>query len=270
MIKKVFALLVVMLFSASMSAFAGGSGNCIEPLKLSTENKALGAAFGYDFMANRLLELDQPGSDVDSMSIKDLSHVYGKIILGRNENTNFYAKVGGAYYDLEFDDEGVEVKVQQEGGILAGLGFNVLNPWKKVCGVDLNIGYDIQANFFINEPNDVSRGGTGAGSIDGIFYGINGKNSVYLSTKYSIEKLKTSLIPYLGAYHSWIAIGTLDDLSYTAANTSYGHDIRVNYDALAFGPMVGMDVEITQNVLFNIEGRFVGENSLTTGATLKF
>jgi len=271
MSKKIFQLVVLSaLVLFCTNAFAGGSGNPVEPLKATTKHLGVAAAFGYDYMANRLFDLDLPGSSSDDTSVNDLHQVYGKIILGFNETTNIYAKVGGASYDPSFKSNNSKISLELEDGIFAGLGLNKLQPFKNIGSLPIDLGFDIQANMFINNVDTVSREGASGTSVDGTLYGLNGKNSIYLTCKYTIEQLKTRIVPYAGAYHSWIVLGSFDDVSYTSSGTNYTHDLNANYDVLAFGPLVGLDMDIADFLTFNIEGRFVGENSLTAGATIRY
>jgi len=266
MFRLVLSLALVLLCT---NASAGGSGNPVEPVKSESKHLNVAAAFGYDYTASRLFDLDFPGSDTDEMNVSDLHQVYGKVILGRNETSNLYAKVGGAFYDLSFDDD-AKVEIDTEGGIFTGLGINVLRPFTEIENFNLDLGFDIQANLFINDVDGISRAGVIATAADGTLYGVDGKSSVYLAYKHDIEDLKTKIVPYLGAYHSWITIGTFDDLSYNATGVDYDHEISASYDILSFGPMVGLDVDIADSVTFNVEGRFVGENGLTAGATIRY
>ena len=42
------------------------------------------------------------------------------------------------------------------------------------------------------------------------------------------------------------------------------------FDILSFGMLLGLDVNVAKYVTFNVEGRFIGETAITTGATVKF
>ena len=273
MFKRIFLFALAVLFLASTNVFAGGSGNAIESIKDSTGGRGIGAGFNYDYIDSRLLELDTISSGIKSLDVKNFHQVGGKFLLGVWDKTNIYAKVAGCGYDVKFTDkdDNATIEIESDLGIYTGIGLNRSMPWKNVCGVDLNLGYDIQGNVFFNDVDTVSRNASGgATDAEGTFYGLDGKNSVYLSCKHTIESLKTSLIPYLGVYHSWMLLGTLDEISYTSNGTDYNKGFDVDFDLLGFGPMVGIDIDVAKNLLVNVEGRFVGETAITTAATLKF
>jgi hypothetical protein len=157
-------------------------------------------------------------------------------------------------------------------GLYTGVGLNTLFPVMDVGALTLGIGGDIQGNFFYNDVKGIVRANQTATDVGGSFYGIDGENSVYLTFKYDIEKFKSAIIPYVGGYHSWIAVGTATGLSYSTPRTGSveKEDYQLAYDFLGFGVLVGMDLGITKWATFNVEGRFLGETALTTGATIKF
>ncbi len=274
MIKRMIFVGVVLLVAAfiSTSAYAGGSGNCIEPLKQTTDKWGLGIAFEHNYADSRLLELMSTDSEIGGMTVTNFNQVLGKVILGKSDECNVYAKIGGASFDLEFTDKSDDssITLGTDTGLYGGVGINVLKPYKECKDFTLNWGYDLQINGFFNSIDELNRRALGTSGATGDLWGAEGKNSVYMTAKYDIDGLKTSLIPYLGVYHSWILMSTYDDLKYTFAGVVYEDEIEPNFDLLAFGPFVGIDVEIAKHLLFNIEGRLVGETSITSGATLKF
>ncbi|MBI5144337.1 MAG: hypothetical protein HZA30_04645, partial [Candidatus Omnitrophica bacterium] len=102
---------------------------------------------------------------------------------------------------------------------------------------------------------------------------VDGQNSVYLTCKYDIDAIKTSIVPYIGGYHSWIVVGTAETLSYSSTITGIPYDeedYQAAFDVTSFGVLVGVDVDVAEFVNLNVEGRFIGETAITTGATIKF
>ena len=283
MVKRVLCFGLLMLFLACTNVFAGGSGNPVETVENQSPILDVGAvAFEYNLVPERMNELNDSLVGPESVEIEDLSQVYGKIIWGRSADQilwmpggdyNLYAKVGACSYDVDFDDEGTPVRVDLEVGPYFGIGANALFPLKQLddllptCAI--NWGADIQANFFFNDVDDVTRASTTTTS-EGFFYGVDGETSAYLTCKYDIEKIETSLIPYLGVYHSWIVIGATEELEYQVGKTVYKSNMASAFDILSFGMLLGLDVNVAKYVTFNVEGRFIGETAITTGATVKF
>ena len=274
--RKNICILVLILCFIATSAYAGGSGNPIQPLKNTTDHMGMGVGFGYNYVQQRMNKLYCWEDDVKDVEVNRLSQIYGTVPVGINKNLNIIGKVGGSYYDLKFkeDDTDETIEVDLNGGIYAGVGLNGLFPmeeWLKDWeNFTISIGFDVQASGCLNDVKGVTRAGAGTSDESGSVYGADGQESVYIACKYDIEKIKTSIIPYVGAYHSWIVRGTLDDISYTQNKIESSHSFFGAFDALSFGVLVGLDVEVTKYMVFNVEGRFVGETAITTGATIKF
>jgi len=269
--RRIIVLAMVALFLLSTTAFGGGSGSPVLPLKESTDGRGLGVGFGYNYVGSRLLDLNNFNRTEDDLEVTSLSQVYGEYAVQSSENRNIFVRVGAASYDLKFDYENTDdrIKMELDPGIYAGLKMNNLYPWKDVGNFALGIGYDVQINGSINEVDNVVRSGT-VSDIDGTLYSFDGQNSVYMTAKYDVESLQTSLIPYLGVYHSWFVVGVLDDPTYMLNKATVTHEISGAFDALGFGLVLGLDVDISKYCNLNVEGRFVGEAAITTGATIKF
>lgn len=271
MAKKLMVLCVLVLFLACANAFAGGSGNCILPIKTTTEHIGTGAAFGFNGVSSRLMDLYNYNKDEDDLKVEDLAQVYGAIPFGLSETRNIVWKIGAADYRLKFDNDGTNetITVDVDSGIYTGIGINNLFPLECAGEHPLSWGYDLQINGYINEVGSVTRNGNIADET-GTLYGIDGQESLYLAYNYELEKIRTTFVPYLGVYHSWIVIGSFDDVTYTRNAAQVSHDIQGAFDALSFGLLLGLDVEIAKYVNLNVEGRFIGETAITTGATIKF
>ena len=275
--RKVVSLALAVLFFGYASAFAGGSGNCIEPLKTATDRYALGAAFGYNYVGARLLDLYNYGNDEKNIHIDAISQVYGQVPIGINENMNLTVRVGSSTYDMDFRDKASDenVSVEVKNGVYAGVALGAQYPWGEVSvgkmGMfDIGYGYNMQINGAYNDVKSITRENSSLTDEKGTLYTFDGENSVFITCKYDIETLKTSLIPYIGVYQSWIVTGTIGSLKYTMNKAEVSHDIVGAFDALAFGLLLGMDIDITKYATINIEGRFIGETAVTTGATIKF
>jgi len=255
----------------SVPVFAGEVGNSIQPIRTTTESLGVGAAFEYTYVANRLNDLDNKWGP-KNMQVEDFNQLVGKLEVGVYDNYNVYARVGGQNYHLSFIHraEDATMKISLDNGILAGLGANCLFPFFNVD--NMFVGGDLQSDFFCNGVNGITRSGQVASNVDGSFYGVDGQESIYLAYKFEFDSMKTAVVPYFGGYHSWILVGTLDGLSYTTPSTGAvdGKDFQAAFDALGFGVLVGVDIDIAKYVNLNIEGRFIGENALTAGAMVKF
>ena len=267
----VFSLIFSVLFIGC--SFAGGSGNCVEPIRTTTDHLGVGAAFEYNYVHQRLNKLNNKQGPKD-MEVKDMNQVYGKFDVGLFDNFNLYGKIGGSNYDLNFiaRTQDAQMVIDLESGLYTGMGMNALFPMYETENSTFGIGMDVQGNVFLNDVKGIRRAGEDATGVGGSFYGLDGQNSVYLVLDYNIEKIKTRLVPYIGAYQSWILIGTLKPLSFdtpAAGNVDKKH-YQAAFDMMSFGLTFGMDIDIAKYVVLNIEGRLIGETAITTGATIKF
>ncbi|MCK4463179.1 MAG: hypothetical protein KAU58_02590 [Candidatus Omnitrophica bacterium] len=270
MIKAALTVLLISLLMCT-SAFAGGSGNCVQPLKTTTDDLGVGGAFEYNYVHKRMNDLNNKKGP-KSMKIEHLNQVYGKVIFGAYDDFNIYGKIGGCNYDLEFVDRAQDAKMEIDlkSGIYTGAGINGLFPLMDTD--NLSIGFDVQGNFFYNDVKGITRSGQSGTAIDGAFYGIDGQESVYLTYKFDIDEIETLIVPYMGVYHSWIIVGTAEALTYETPKTGYvdKEHFQAAFDVASFGLLLGVDVDIAKYVNLNVEGRFIGETAITTGATIKF
>lgn len=267
------SVIVIVSLVVCNYAFAGGAGNCVQPVKKTTDYIGVGAAFEYNYVDNRMNELENKRGP-RSMNVKKLNQIYGKGIIGLGDYVNLYGKIGSADYDLEFVDEPQDAKMEIDlkDGVYTGGGINALFPITELGNLSFGVGFDIQANFFLNDVESITRSGQSGVNPSGRFYAVDGQNSIYLTCKYDIDTIKSSIVPYIGGYHSWMVVGTQKGLYYTTASTGYidKEHYQAAYDFTSFGLLVGVDVDIAKYVNLNVEGRFVGETAITTGATVKF
>ena len=274
--KKVLGLVVLASFLISTSAFAGGAGNVLTPINTTTEYLGIGGGFEYNLMSERDNKLQNGKAGTRDMVVKNLEQAYGKVTLGIGDNINLYGKIGTANYDLEFIDDSQSdlLEIDLRPGTYTGVGVNFLlmAPVVESEWLSVGVGGDVQGNFFHNEIKNIKRGGVDTvGSIEGSFYGLDGQNSVYMACKLDIKPIETSIIPYMGGYHSWIAVGTLNSLTYRAGTSSViDEDYVAAFDYKTFGFLMGMDLDIAKYANLNIEGRVGGETGVTAGATVKF
>lgn len=271
--RRIVLVVLLVLSIMATSAYAGGAGNCTQPLKKTTKWLGVGAGAEYNYMDHRMNELDNDRG-ARGMKVEKMNAIYGKGIIGLGNYVNLYGKVGATNYDLQFRQaaQDATMKIDLKDGIYTGAGVNALFPLMDVSKeITLGLGIDVQSNFFYNDVKGITRSGENATSVGGSFYGVDGQNSLYLSCKYDVEKYKTLIIPYVGGYQSWMLVGTAKSLTYETPSAGYvKKDFQAAYDFLAFGVLVGVDVDIAQYVNLNVEGRFIGETALTAGATVKF
>lgn len=265
-------LLVSLVLFVGIPAYAGGAGNCVQPVKTTTKFIGVGGAFEYNYVNQRMNKLENKRGPRD-MKIENMNQVYGKAIVGLGDYVNLYGKAGGCNYDLKFkaQTQNATMEIDLDDGIYTGVGINALFPITKIRDISLGVGLDVQANYFQNDVKGIIVSGMTATKVNGSFYGVDGQNSLYLTGRYDIEKWQTSLVPYVGGYHSWIAVGTMKGLTADVRGNYVGRkDYQAAFDVLSFGVLFGIDIDIAKYVNLNVEGRFVGETALTTGATIKF
>lgn len=269
--RKFMVCALMLVFIAFVpKAFSESSGNCLEPLGKTTEVLGVAGSFEYNYVANRYNKLDNNSSRFKDLEIENTNEVYGKFSVALFDNFNVYANIGGALYDVKYTDrvDNVDMIIKLEPGLYTGTGINCLFP---VFG-NLSVGGNIYGGFLLNNVKDISRRGRDCTSASGQLYTLNGVNSLYASYRFDIEYIKTAIIPYVGGYHAWIITGTSEKLDYidAAPNVDVKKHIQAAYDILGFGLLVGLDVEVTKYAVFNLEGRFIGENAFTCGASIKF
>lgn len=270
--RKIVILTSLFLFLTSTSAFAGGAGDCVKPIRTTTKYLGVGAAFEYNYMEERMNKLDN-NYGMRKAEVKNLNQLYGKGSIGLGDYVNLYAKAGGANYNLKFIQQDTDwiFSLKLEDGIYAGMGLNALFPIWDIEPVSIGIGFDIQGNGSMNKVKGIHVNDVEATSVGGMLYEADGQNSIYLTCQYDVESIKTSIIPYIGGYHSWMLVGTAEKLTYYTETTKYSKKhFQGAYDVLSFGVLVGVDVDVAQYINLNVEGRFIGETALTTGATVKF
>lgn len=267
MFRKLIAVLIVSCL-ISTAVFAGNVGNPVVPIKNTTEFLGVGAGFGANRVAKRRNNLDNKRGPRD-MKPTDLTQVYGKFIYGVSDNMDVYAKIGNADYDLEFYNVTLAqtMEIEVDPGLYTGMGVKGLYPLFDMGGFSFGWGYDVQGNTYFNDVSAVSVNGTASPAVDGQFYGIDGQNSAYLTCQYDIEMLETSIIPYIGAYHSWMIVGTTQKLQFNAVD---GKHYQAAYDFTSFGLLLGVDFDIAKYVSVNVGGRVGGETAVNTGVILKF
>jgi len=275
---RVIALFLVAVFLLTASyAFAGGSGDCILPLKQTTKFLKTGGAYEYNYIEKRENKLQNDMSTMKDMEIRDQWQSYGKIMVGVLESTNLYAKVGVTNYkmkNLDRNNRDAVIETELDDGIYTGLGTNSYFKLADVKPVTFGLGFDLQGNFSHNSIKDILADGVRMVGVDGTMFAADGEESLYFTCKYTADMFKTSIIPYVGGYHSWLVVGSAEPASARfQPETGYwlqNKAIRPGYDVLSFGVLVGCDLDIASYININIEGRFVGETALTTGATIKF
>jgi len=279
MSKKVLCLTIIVLLLLCVKTFAGGVGNCLTPVKTTSKHSGAGVGFEYNGVSSRLMKMYSYTSGIENMKVRHLNQYYGKITMGLSDNYDIFAKIGGCSYNLKFDEKdggGRGVIINLKNGLYVGAGFNALFPLVDLDKFPLSFGYNIQGNGFLNDVDNITRGGVSAIDAKGGFYGFDGQNSLYLSGKYDVDILKTSIIPYIGAYQSWIVVSGFNPVAYSTVprGTLLAGAVEGTYspafDVLAFGLLLGVDIDIAKYVNINIAGRFIGETAITTGATVKF
>ncbi|MCQ9207491.1 MAG: hypothetical protein NG740_06410 [Omnitrophica bacterium] len=276
MIKQMSAVLLALCFVCA-TALAGGVGNAVTPIKTTTEHIGVAVGFENDFIVDRLNPLENKYGP-RSMEITDFSRNYGKITVGLSDSSNLYMHIGTGDYDLKFVDraQDASMEVNLEPGLYTGVGINGLMPVNEEIEVpygnlSFGVGADTQINTFFNEVDSLVRSTFRADNVRGGFYGVEGQSSVYVTMQYEVEPLETLIIPYIGMYHSWMFVGTYDELRYTSETTGdVGEDFQAAHDFASFGLIFGADFDVAKYLNVSIEGRFIGENAVTTGVSLKF
>ncbi len=203
--------------------------------------------------------------------------------IGDNEFNFFGAKIGatvanrGLVYTLlglgdakqEFTVSGSSVEFDTDTEFIWGAGGTVI-VWEYEpfdASMDehmLRIGVDLRYRRINLDIEKLTVGGT--------TYEESGEASVLSSASYEANEWQiasavsyqfNNFLPYIGLKYSDID----GDAKALVSGTEYKHDFDPEYQ---IGIFLGMDLTIGDSASLNVEGRFIDEEALTLGASVRF
>ena len=225
----------------------------------------LAASFIYDYETRDL----RPKSDDPKMHI----HWFlAKISFDIMDRVEPYVELGGAKIStrepVDYGPDGMKRNSFDYGASFAwGLGAKVILYTKKVFS-----GQDKEMKIFSDSKFRRTRAfldkyigqGVTQGDMDMKFF--EWQTALGVSQEFKLSKNFT-VTPCLGAKYSDVNV-----ISDGVAGTGSGDGVigKARYGSRnKFGPFVGMDIGIGKYVSLFVEGRFVDENSVSTGITFR-
>ncbi|UCG34692.1 MAG: hypothetical protein JSW17_04145 [Candidatus Omnitrophota bacterium] len=256
--------LLILCFSPFI-LFAGSIGNSIEPIGAS--RFAIAADGNYaterDFEAGGV---STSGASITDLDIDKLYETGLKFIFGVGDYVNIYAKGGVAKLkeaELELSS-GQSVEVEAEEDIVYGGGFNAVHKFGYEEEHFIGIGGDY--SHFEVAASDLEIDGVDAADIAGQIKKTEYQGNFYAGSRVEMS-YNLSIIPYVCGFWNKLNLES-KDLQYTSGGTfiiSFDNDADEE-----FGAGVGLGINMGDNFIFNVEGRFVAGTSISAGGTFKF
>lgn len=277
MAKKIFALALFMsTFLCFSLGFASSIGNPIKPLG----NMKLSAGIEANFIRERDMEesgSSTTGSSINSLELTECSQGYTLLTLGITDYANIFAKLGMAKINsinLKFSS-GESVSLESSSGLLYGGGATIVYTvgredlyfLDKFIDIESDIncflGLKAEATYFQADADEMYIDSVNVTNVSGKLKNLQTQLALFGGAEFMIDD-NLSLSPYITGF--WNNSGIKTD------GVRYNTDI-LNFDSDAedqFGVGLGLDLNLSKNVTFNIEGRFIGGNEISFGGTLKF
>jgi opacity protein-like surface antigen len=267
----IITLLFLLLFAGiSFAANAGdtsspdlpyGSGIC----NWSTPDRgALKASFDGEWVFDRDLDAKLNATSADIEGQKYLFRI-GYTFFNRVEP---YAKLGVSHLRMSWNEAGSDIKLTARDGFAVGGGGKVL-----VFEIpDYKIRLSADGHYLYTEPgikkinvDDVTRS-VSAQEFKVAEWQIAGIISMEFPLSYDRYNPASvySLIPYVGVAYFDSDIKA----KFTYNSNEYSVGDAENKDKILL--IGGLDFTSPQNMVFNVEGRFIGETAASSGLTVKF
>jgi len=277
---KRFIIIAVIIFFSAGSCFAASVGNTSDPKTpygpgvANMQKTGLGP-FKVSIDINGVFkkELSSPDSDVGDPEFEGQWYL-GRIGYTFADRVEPYLKFGAANLKtkwterIERDHSEEDIKVASEIGFAIGGGAKMLifdMP-------EYRIRMTADAQCLYTDPGvdkvkvNVPNRSVSATEFKVLEWQASGVISIELPFNYDRKDPTAvySVIPYLGAGYADSEI----QAEFNFDNRSYSLGKAKN--RLPLFVITGMDIVAPKNVVFNVEGRWVGETSASGGCTVKF
>lgn len=273
--KKCFSLfLAIALFLLAQRCYGSTIGNPIRPLG----HKKLAVTVEPNFLHDRDIKAEgdsTTGSKISSFAISSQTQGYAKLTLGVTDYVNLFAKIGSSKIngiDITFSS-GEDVNLESDSGFSYGAGINAVYQVDSDELYSLNLDLDTHFICFLGagggfvfseaDADEMYISGANATNVSGKIKNQEFQLGLFGGVEFFIDE-NCSLAPYVSGFWNSLNIKT-DGVRY---NTNI-----LNFDSDAedqFGAGLGIDINLSKNITFNIEGRFTGGNEVSFGGTLKF
>ncbi|MBI4335927.1 MAG: hypothetical protein HY589_04655 [Candidatus Omnitrophica bacterium] len=257
--KKIAICAIVMFFAAS-PLFAAGVTDSVKPLGH--------LKFSIGAEDNFIFEKDIEQKDSLKFDIEDMNQVYAKLALGLTPYFNIYTKLGASDSgEIERDNVSSDkrIKIETDYGFLWGVGISgtkeIFEGW--------NIGLDTQFNSWSVDVDTIDVQGTKATSVSGEIVNYELQVTPVVSKKFSIAAYNWNLTPYVGVPVNFFLTKTDSQIKFIYSGSNQTESwVQKGDDNV--GVLVGADLEITQNIALQVEGRFIDETAITAGGSYRF
>lgn len=217
------------------------------------------------------------GSKINTFRVTENNQGYAKLILGISDYANIYAKFGASKInaiDLTFST-GEDVTIESDTGVLYGGGVNLFHTVSRDDLYFLDKFVDIEAdfNYFLGLGGDIAFcqsdademyiAGTNATNVSGKIKNLESQLSIFTGLEFMIDE-NFSIAPYVAGFWNGYHIET-DAVRYNTNVLNFDNDAED-----AFGAGAGLELNLSPNITLNVEGRFVGSQSISFGGTAKF
>lgn len=259
---KRIAIIGVVIFLMASPLFAAAITDSVKPLG----HMKFSAAVEDNYIFDR--DIDKP-SNRTKFDLEDMNQVYGKLSLGLSPYLNIYAKLGasdsGEIKTTEPATSGT-LDIETDYGFLWGVGISgakeLFEGWK--------VGLDTQFSWWKADADKVKHNGITATNVSGEIENFEVQGTPFVTKRFEIPSYNWALNPYLGVKFSYFRTVTDKSVKYTNENgaaISSGWTLKGD-DYI--GIVVGSDLEISQNLALQVEGRFIDETAITAGGTYRF
>lgn len=242
--RKLLALIlaITFVFSSSVVNAASIGGKQPEQGKL-----AIGAEFNY---IDRDMKNKTQGQKAELDSKQYLAKVeYG--LLGSDAfNWSIFTKLGKA--DAKYKDPDDKYDFDEE--LVWGLGSKLVYKLE-ACKLG------IEGQYFSIEDLETTKNLDAGDKLDAEWK--EWQVSLFVAKDFSLEAI--TLTPYLGIKYSDLKNDT--EWWDVSASKTTKYDVEEDDDV---GVFVGTDINFTDNISVNLEGRFIDETAMSVGATYKF
>ena len=247
----------VFVLGLAASCYAGSIGP-VEPLgamKVRLDGE-------YNGIFDR--DIDSSGA-MTGGEIQESHQGYAKLAVGINDWANVYAKLGVANLEQKLNwNVPSSYTIEYEYGPLWGIGGNALHNF----GNNFGIGTDVQFNMWFTDADSISGTNSPTFINKGSLKNWDFQTALYVTYTYEVGA-EYKIIPYAGGYYSNFQADIDDTIRYQdSGGTQYTVGDSEAEDNL--GILVGMNVQFSENMAFNLEGRFIAETAATVGASYKF
>jgi len=271
MLKRVLILIIILLYA--QIAFAATAGNVSDPKIpygpgiFNTKDSGYGPitlSFDGEWIFDR--DLDDSGA-ATSADLEGQQYLF-KVGYTFAEVVQPYITLGVSTLRTFWNQGGQELRVKAEEGLVIGGGGKVhvfeIPDNKLKLSLDGHYLYT-DAGIQKSEISGISRS-VSAEEFTIAQWQITGIISMEFPLNYDRYNSAAvySLIPYVGLAYFDSAV----DTKFTFGGTDYSIGDTDNKDKFLL--IGGLDFTSPENIVFNVEGRFIGEMAASSGLTVKF